>query len=237
MYKNSEKFLTSFNRIEKELKALMTQRKDFGFKKSVIILQDSNAIIKRYRDDLLEFAELRNAIVHNKIDMAYAIAEPHDSVITKMEEIERELTEPRKVIHSFSRKVFTFQENDLLADMLKVIRTHSFSKFPIFNGKAFKGLITQKGISRWLANNTSNGSLPSMETELAEILKYEGKDNYKFISGEISVFEAVELFRKQIGEGRRLEALLITKSEYSTERLIGIITAFDILEIPYESNN
>lgn len=71
IYKNSEKFLTSFNRIEKLLKSLLFKRKEAGFSKAVKILRNSNAIVKRYSDDLLEFAELRNAIVHNKVDMAY----------------------------------------------------------------------------------------------------------------------------------------------------------------------
>ncbi|WP_253291319.1 hypothetical protein [Virgibacillus proomii] len=78
MYKNSDRFLTSFNRIEKMLRDLLINKKDASFSKAVKILKNSNALIKEYSDDLLEFAELRNAIVHNKIDMTYAIAEPHD---------------------------------------------------------------------------------------------------------------------------------------------------------------
>src|SRR5699024_3897556 len=69
MYKNSEKFLTAFTKIEKQLKSRLNNRRDIGFARSVKILRSSNAIVRRYSEDLLSFAELRNAIVHNKIDM------------------------------------------------------------------------------------------------------------------------------------------------------------------------
>src|SRR5699024_11877381 len=78
--------------------------------------------LKRYRDDLLEFAELRNAIVHNRIDTDYAIAEPHLSVVESIEAIEQEITEPKKVYPLFSRKVIIFQESDSLRELLTVIR-------------------------------------------------------------------------------------------------------------------
>ncbi|GAB3803281.1 CBS domain-containing protein [Virgibacillus kimchii] len=229
MYKNSEKFLTAFTKIEKQLKSRLNNRKDIGFARSVKILRSSNAIVRRYSDDLLSFAELRNAIVHNKIDMAYAIAEPHDSIVERIERIEKELTHPILVGSTFSKKVYTFQESDPLADMLMLIREKDLSKFPIYDNDTFKGLLTQKGIAKWLANNDGDQRL-ARETSIKEVLPFEGEENYKFITGKASIYRAVELFREQIGRGKRLEALLITKTGMPQEQLVGIITAWDILD-------
>ncbi|PAV29724.1 hypothetical protein CIL05_10160 [Virgibacillus profundi] len=231
-FKNSEKFLTSFNRIEKLLKSLLYKQKEAGFSKAVKILRSSNAIVKQYSDDLLEFAELRNAIVHNKVDMAYVIAEPHDSVVARITKIENELARPKKVVPTFSCSVYTFQENDSLFNMLKVIHGKSLSKFPIYNGTEFKGLITQKGITNWIAMNVENSYSIPVETLLVNVLPLEEGDNYKFISSSTPVYEAVEIFRWHIGKGKRLEALLITKNGNPSEKLLGIITAWDILDIP-----
>ena len=229
MYKNSEKFLTAFTKIEKQLKSRLDNRRDVGFSRSVKILQGSNAIVRRYIDDLLSFAELRNAIVHNKIDMAYAIAEPHDSIVERIERIEKELTHPKLVGAMFNKKVFAFEENDSLADMLIMFREKDLSKFPIYENNMFKGLLTQKGIAKWLANNETDPQL-AKKTSIREVLPFEGENNYKFIASKVSVYRAVELFKEQVGRGKRLEALLITKTGMPEEKLEGIITAWDILD-------
>ncbi|MEC5423810.1 CBS domain-containing protein [Virgibacillus sp. C22-A2] len=232
MYTNSEKFLTAFNRIEKILKTSMYQGPDIGFSKTVRALRDSNALIKRYSDDLLEFAELRNAIVHNKIDVTHAIAEPHNSIVARIEEIESELTLPKKVTPLFSRSVYAFQESTLLEDLLVIINEKGLSKFPIYNDTEFLGLLTQKGIANWLAV-ADEPTAPSVKTTLVkEVLRYEDSDNAQFISSDTLVYEAVGFFKEQISQGRRLEAMLITKNGKSSEKLFGIITAWDILEIP-----
>ncbi|RKQ33879.1 CBS domain-containing protein [Oceanobacillus halophilus] len=230
MNKNSEVFLATFNRIEKELKSLLIHKKEVGFSKAVKILRNSNAIVKQYSDDLLEFAELRNAIIHNKTDATFAIAEPHDSIVESIMKIEKELTQPRRVINVFSRKVYTFQQDDTMESLLNVIREKQFTKFPIYRGNEFQGLITQKGITNWLAHHV-NDSNKMMESFLEDVLKYEKDGNYKFISGDSSVYEAVEVFKEQLGKGIRLEALLITSHGKTTEKLAGIITNWDIMKV------
>lgn len=70
----------------------------------VKILRNSNSLVKRYSEDLLEFAELRNAIVHNKVELTHAIAEPHDSIVDKIETIQEELAHPKKLFPYSTRK-------------------------------------------------------------------------------------------------------------------------------------
>ena len=231
MFKNAEKFLTTFNKIDKELKVLL-QSNDVGFSKTVRILRNSNAIVKRYSDELLEFAELRNAIVHNTVEMDQAIAEPHDAVVAKIVEIEKKLSRPKKVIDAYACDVYFFQESDTLTDLLTVTLEKSLSKFPIYSESELTGMITQKGIANWMAGNVKGSVLPSATTLLREVLLFEEGKNYKFISMHTSVYQAIEIFKEQIGEGKRLEALLITKKGDPSEALLGIITAWDILEIP-----
>ncbi|WP_249870614.1 CBS domain-containing protein [Oceanobacillus saliphilus] len=230
MYKNSDRFLTAFNRIEKELKSML-MKKELGFSRAVRVLQKSNAIIKQYTDDLLEFAELRNAIVHNRLDMAFVIAEPHDSVVNRIEKIEQELTQPKKVDPLFIKRVIAFQQNDPLYHILDVINHKGITKFPIYNGDDFQGLVTHKGIAKWLARRTKTNTGPLFETSIMEVLQGEKFDNYKFISTGTSVYEAMEIFREQIGNGNRLEALLITENGTSKGELLGIVTNWDIMEI------
>ncbi|WP_200411549.1 CBS domain-containing protein [Virgibacillus salexigens] len=231
MYQNSERFLTAFNRIEKMLRALLIHKKDVGFSKAVKILRNSNALVREYSDNLLEFAELRNAIVHNKLDMTHAIAEPHDAIVERIEEIEIELNEPKRVTPLFSRQVLCYQSNDPLNQLLTIIHEKQLSKFPIYQGDTYKGLLTQKGITNWLASKKQEESFAKSSCQLEEILPFEKQDNSRFIHHGMTIYEAIEIFKEHTSKGRRLEALLITKNGKPSKQLLGMITAWDILEI------
>lgn len=227
--KNSDIFITLFNRIEKELRKLL-KRRYVGFTKSVKLLRRDNPVVKRYAEDLLEYAELRNAIVHNKVNTNFAIAEPHDSVIEAMRKIERELLEPRKVCPLFACDVLTFQVDDRLSDLLSTIYDNGFTKFPIYRDNKFQGLITQKGITSWLSTKAMHLPDPQ-EVFLADVLKCVRRNNYRFIQPNVSVYRAEDIFKEQIGKGNRIEALLITNGGTAKEELQGIITNWDIMKI------
>jgi hypothetical protein len=55
------------------------------------------------------YANLRNAIMHNRTDVEYAIAEPHDDIVEMIEYIDCELATPITVEQMFRRKVHTFK--------------------------------------------------------------------------------------------------------------------------------
>src|SRR5699024_11765389 len=110
------------------------------------------------------------AIVHNTVEMDQAIAEPHDSVVAKIVEIEKKLSRPKKVIDAYACEVYAFQESHALSDLLAVTREKSLSKFPIYSGDELKGMITQKGIANWMARNMKDGALPSATTMLKDVM-------------------------------------------------------------------
>ncbi|MFD2042919.1 CBS domain-containing protein [Ornithinibacillus salinisoli] len=228
MYKNSEEFLAAFNRIEKALRQEMDNSKGIGFAKAVKILTKYNPIVRQYSDDLLQYAELRNAIVHDKTDTMHAIAEPHDSVVEHIAKIEKEITQPKVVIPMFSRKVVSFQSNDSLSHVLEAVHENGFSKFPVYHDREFKGLFTESAITKWLADNKfASGA----ETVIEEILPYQKDTNYNFISRNTTVYEAVGIFKDQMEKGNRIDALLITENGDPTEQLLGIITTWDMMEM------
>lgn len=229
--KNSDRFLTSFTRIEKELKDRIRNKRDLGFSRCVKILSKSDAVLKRYRDDLLEFAELRNAIVHNRIDADYTIAEPHLSVVEKIETIELEIMQPKRVYPRFSKKVITFQETDSLANVLQIIDEKEISRFPIYKDGKFKGLITERGITQWLAKNMRKNFPDGIETSLRDVPACQKNNTCRFIDKYTTVYEALEIFKNEIEKGSRIYMLLITENGNEGEQLLGIITPRDIIDL------
>lgn len=232
--KNSERYIIAFNQIDKFLSNELGQNGHYvGFTQAVNKVAKNNRIVNRFKEDLQEFAVLRNAIVHERTDPEYVIAEPHDSTVEKIEKILSELTEPKKVIPTFSQEVKSFKVTDSLADVLNMIKYTHYSQFPVYDEEEFKGLLTANGITNWLAETVDDDLLSREETTLEDMLSYEeGTENYKFVSRDLSIYEAEDIFKDQVNKEDRIDAVLITHHGKPDESLLGIISAWDIIDIP-----
>ncbi|WP_026909207.1 CBS domain-containing protein [Paucisalibacillus globulus] len=228
MPRNSDRFITAFNRIDKAMDTELGNSRGIGFSKAVRILTKYNAIVRRYKDDLLEFAELRNAIVHNRLETGVVIAEPHDSIVEQIEQIEGEMTSPKLVIPHFEKRVHAFDIRDSLSSLLDAIQEKGYSKFPVYDRREFIGLITESGVTKWLAKNKET---TIRDIILEEIMPYQKESNHQIISKDTSVYQAIEIFKEKIGEGKRVDALLITSNGLKDDELMGIITTWDIMGI------
>ncbi|HLG27045.1 MAG TPA: CBS domain-containing protein [Paenisporosarcina sp.] len=225
--RNSERFLTAFHRIEQSMKDIIGTNDHLSFFKLVELSKRKNAIVRRYEEDLREYATLRNAIVHHKTSTEYAIAEPHDEIVQALETIDEALAKPITVGQMFERNVSILQAKDTLNDALKLIRDKQFTQIPVYDGNVFVGLLTAVGIMFWLANHVEKENI-SWEITVESTLQHEKKkENHLFVPRDMSIFEAEELFKDAIAKGRRLEALLITDEK----GLVGIVTPLDLIEI------
>src|SRR5690606_6060906 len=92
--KNSERFIVAYNRIEKVLSEKADGDEYTPFYRLIDKVKVTNSVVRKYEDDLRELGDLRNAIVHNRTDIDYVIAEPHDEIVERIELIEEKLSNP-----------------------------------------------------------------------------------------------------------------------------------------------
>ncbi|WP_342513749.1 CBS domain-containing protein [Sporosarcina sp. FSL K6-1522] len=230
--RNSDRFIIAFNRIEKSLEKISGLSNYMPFSRLIDKTKNMNAIIRKFEVDLRECADLRNAIVHRRTDIDYAIAEPHDNIVELIEYIERELSKPVTVGDMFQRKVHTLRASDSLEKGLKLIHEQRFNQIPIYENRKFIGLITAVGITYWLADKGTEEIISREMPTLLDIYYHEKQKNtYRFVEKDLSVYEAEEYFRKSVVGGKRLEALLITENGRPEEKLLGIITPLDLMKI------
>ena len=230
-YKNSDRFLIAYNRIDKSLMKITDLPSHLAFSKKLDRAKSKNALVANYEDELREFSSLRNAIVHNRTGIDYAIAEPHDKIVELIESIDERLTHPVLVKDLFSCKVHTVQADESLATGLRLIKERKINQLPIYKKGQFIGLITANGIMTWLADQEAD--CISCETPtLSDVYNHEKRrKTYRFVKSTMSVYEAEGFFRKSITSGKRLEALLITEQGGKDETLMGIITPLDLLKL------
>lgn len=230
--KNSDRFLTAFNRIDHQMRDIAGVRDYMPFYRLIDQAKKKSLLVRKYEDDLRAYADLRNAIVHHRTSMEFVIAEPHIQVVEGIEHIDEALTRPKLVGQMFRKRVMTFQTTDSLQHTLKAIRKRRYTQFPVYEGKVFRGLVTTVGITNWLASSMAGVQLPKQIPTLHDILHHEKHEvNYQFISRYITIYEAEEIFKQGVERGRRFEALLITEHGKPHQKLIGIITPIDIMKV------
>lgn len=229
---NSDRFLTAFNRIDHTMRDIV-EAKDFtAFYRLIDQAKKKSPLVRKYEDDLRSYADLRNAIVHNRTSMEFVIAEPHTEVVERIEHIDQVLAKPKLVGQLFRKRVLTFQTTDSLKHTLKAIRKQRYTQFPVYEGRKFRGLVTTVGITNWLATSVVSNRLASHIPTLKDILHHEkNTQNYRFISRYMTIYEAEEIFKLGVERGRRYEALLITEHGRPHQKLIGIVTPIDIMKV------
>lgn len=229
----AERFLAAFNTIEKALKDEFDMHRHFSFSRMIETVKKKHPVVSKHEADLKKFAELRNVIVHERIAPNYIIAEPHMELVELIEKIRDQILQPTTVVPIYARSVRTFQHDQSLGDVLRIIKELSFTQFPIYEAKQFIGLLTDNGIATWLAHQANDCAANVASIPLSEVLSFEKHvNNVLFVHKETTIYEAKDLFVHHFDHKMtRLEAILITETGRKNEKLLGIITPYDAIRI------
>jgi CBS domain-containing protein len=224
---NANLFLEYFRQIERILGRTREENPDrfdpIGFKR---LVRDDDTLSKAMKDDLEEFADLRNAIVHRS--KKHPIAEPNEWVIKRIKEIAVFLADPPRI--TYSRPV-TLDLATPVCKAMDLMKRNKFSQIPVCRKGVFEGLITTDTIVRWLADSVVNEEPVSFLVPVSEILSFAEDtvtDSYNFLHRNAAQIEVIRLFNKYTREGRRLSAVLITENGLPSEKLLGILTIWDL---------
>ncbi len=227
---NAEKFLDIFNQIEKHLKANYNNGYYMPFGDLVRKASAREGVIKRYREELFTYSDLRNVMVHNSRINGKMIAEPHDSVIENIELILNQIQHPQKV-SKFKKKVFYCFSDDKLSKALQFMREFKISQIPILEKGVIVDVLNASHIADWLA---AKEIISPSEVEIKEVLdNAERNKNFEIISGDTTVFDAAEIFKSSFKKqpvNWYYDALVITPTGKSDEQMLGIVVLKDIAE-------
>jgi len=179
---------------------------------------------------LRDIAPLRNALVHGGVTGATYLAVPLEQVVTRIEAVHDRLLHPRLAIPAFARQVLTLDASDTIASALAQVRENNYSQFPVYSGGAFQGLLTENGITRWLARAHAGHetSIVDLEEERVDavLALEEARESWAFVCRCAPIDEVFTLFLNK----PLLEAVLITHSGKPSEKLLGIATRWDAFE-------
>ncbi len=225
---NSERFLKAFSAIEHEMARILKLKNHRRFFELIDKSARLNPVIERYRFDLKEYGELRNAIVHDRSG-GEVIAEPNDNVVVQIEQIARLLLEPPKVAPLFLKEVFALSVDDPISRAIRELSRRSFTQVPVLENGKMIGLLTSNMIIKWMGLSLADSSLDIDNINLQDVVRKVGhENNYEVVPVNQSLFELPDMFYRWQQKGSKLEAVLITQNGDLSEPLLGIITNRDL---------
>ncbi len=226
---DADEFLDLFVEIEMWLRQeINAPDEHLGFSAMVRRVARKDQIVQQYKEELIQYARLRNLIVHERVD-SEIIAEPTPIVIENLKKIRQYLIDPPKLIPAFLIKVKVRSKDDAISKAVSDMSKGSFSQLPILAGKKVVELLTSETIARWLASEIENGIVSIDETTIETALAFtEDKEHYCFLSRDSTFYDALEQFNQFAERGKSLDAILITHSGSKEQKLLGILTTYDI---------
>jgi predicted transcriptional regulator len=215
-----EEFWAAYNELDSELRRSLGRDREVFFAR---LVDDFHARHPHSLDVgyLKTAGNLRNLLVHYTKRPYEYVAVPTQAMVADLKATCRHLLE--RAVPTFRKKVETVAPQDSLAHVLRQIAKLSFSQFPIYSGTTFKGLLTENGITRWLAHHVTK-TLSIVELEDVSVRdavpEEEKRENWAFVSRE----ESIDSVRGLFIDKKLLEAVLITHSGSHRESPLGIVT-------------
>lgn len=178
---------------------------------------------------LLVFAQLRHINTHERTEPGKAVAVPTVETLDEIQAIRKRLA--RRIIDACEKAVFTVSPGETLTGVLRRVRENGVHHFPVFS-TAFQGLLTEQGITRYLARHGGEG-VRFDDVTVGAMLGSERKkgSNVMFVRPGTPVDDVLSLFSSRL----RLEAVLITENGEPGGKLLGLATRGDAVRLINET--
>lgn len=226
----TQQFLNRFNELEQFLREATNSKREVPFGGLISREATRNASVRRYERDLREFADLRNAIVHEH-PRGHVIADITQEALDEFTSIVDQITAPELVYPLFRRDITVYTEDDPLTNAITDLWETGHSQV-IARVDRMLTLLSFAGITRWLGSQVNGAAIDLTDATVGDALTYEEEGGIAFLSRRASVDEARELFLSFPTKRRqRLRAIVITENGQPVEAPLGIITPSDLVEL------
>lgn len=237
MNNRTDEFLRVFNDIHKWIQDELNNEQ-IDFAGGIRELRSINPVIRNHKDSLDVIRELRNVLVH-KSNQKFEVAEPSAEILGIAKSIYDKLDNPMRISKFIQMKadskVVTFESTDTIGKVLRAVDQYRYSQFPVFGDDGFQGLLTESGITSWLAKHTQENSgiiFDAIDVSVADIMKLDEKvDSHSKIYKEETIYKLIETFDKSAKRGENSTILICEKKNLQVsgpEDITGIITAWDL---------
>lgn len=226
----TQQFLDRFNELEQFLRDATNSKREVPFGGLIGRASTKIASVRRHERDLHEFADLRNAIVHEH-PRGHVIADITQEAMDEFASIVDRITAPELVYPLFRREISVYREEDPLCNAVTDLFKSGHSQVIVRVDKMLT-LLSSQGITRWLGSQVNGSAVDLNDATIGEALTHEEEGGIAFLPRGAAVDDVRELFLSfPTRHHQRLRAVLITENGRPTEAPLGIVTASDLVEL------
>ena len=227
---NVEKFRELFIEFEKETK------KRVGNEDST--LSDCIKTLRKERRDpycseefFIDFCrELRNINFHEKNDNYYFIT---DATLRKLEKVIDEVKHPFNVYSKSTKNIYSMTINDKVLKTMNDMNEKVYTHIPIYSedGKSLIGVFSENSLFQYIMENgIIDIDKNTTFSDIKECISLEkSKEVVKFASRDELYNDVANSFIDEFKKGNKLSCVMVTQNGKSNEKVIGILTAWDII--------
>ena len=224
------RFLDAYNAIDKALRAQYNYKTTISFSDLIRRCADLNHVVRGYENDLINFARLRNAIVHSS-DNNKVIAEPHLDVVNLMEKIAALITTPPLVIELLRlRPVTIIDATRNLYDLIKETGKTGHGMIPAYKGTNLVGIVRWRKLIEDMAGILDTHDLDDFfrKTTIEDYLRmYPQSGHFTIVNKSVTIEQVLTIFNNN----RKIAAVLITENGTANEPPICFLTNADIIDL------
>ena len=226
---NAVDFISAYNTIDSRMRAIYRGKGNLQFSDLVRRCAEFNTTVRRYEDDLLLCARLRNVIVHeskkNRI-----IAEPCDELTRLICHVAELLSTPPRLGALREKNVTGIDAAATLSDALVRIAQTNYSNLPVYRSGRMIGILNNRRVVRVLGRALEHGEPleECLNTPCADVLREEDMFRfYRVLGKENTVQEAIDAFE----QNRKLLAVVVTPSGAAGDKIVNLLTSADIPQL------
>lgn len=224
------RFLDAYNAIDKALRAQYNYKTTISFSDLIRRCADLNHVVRGHENDLINFARLRNAIVHSS-DNNKVIAEPHLDVVNLMEKIATLITTPPLVVDILHvRPVTVIDATRNLYDLIKETGKTGHGMIPAYKGNTLVGIVRWRKLIEDLAGILDTCDLDQFirKTTIEDYLHmYPQSGHFTIVNKDVTIEQILTIFNNN----RKIAAVLITEQGTAMEKPLCFLTNADIIDL------
>lgn len=232
---NSTRFLDIYNELDVFMKQEITNHNGEGHVAMIKKMAKNRRISSNDKDDLIFFAtSLRNTMIHNTYKgCTSSIIEPHDYIVSKYDGIKNKIKNPPIALDIAikAEDIFTTTMKSVALDVMKEMNKNTYTHVPVFENERIIGVFSENSVFSYMVKNED--VLIEKDVKIEEFIDFiplekHESEFFEFVPKNKLVIDIEEMFQKELINRKRLSVVFITESGKPTEKILGIITAWDV---------
>lgn len=231
----AEEFVRIYNDLDRYLRRKYNLDNCKNYSDVINLASKKDKYVNKQKDHLKAFGNLRNAIVHNLTsEYGEAIAEPHPRVNALFEQMKNDIMNPPKALHILAipaDSVYKVNLDEYVLEVMRHMNKNTYTHVPVIKDDIVIGVFSENTVFSYMVKNEA--AIIEATTPIAEFSDFIPLDQHEsecfaFVAKNTSVIDIEELFSQSLISGKRLSVIFITHSGRPTEKILGIITAWDV---------